>query len=54
MAKPIQATPELRGKEANLFIEKMHKRENSPISKIDKQIVKRILKNWKTFDEIQN
>ena len=36
MAKPIRATPTLRGEEAEKFIKQMIKRENSPISNIDK------------------
>ncbi|MBI2669045.1 hypothetical protein HYX14_04325 [Candidatus Woesearchaeota archaeon] len=32
MAKPIRATPTLRGKEAKKFLELMAKRERSPLS----------------------
>ena len=53
MAKPIRANPELRGEDAVRFAERMYQADRNPISKTDKAIAKRILKNWKTFDAIQ-
>ena len=52
-AKPIRATPILKGQDAIRFAEEMYKADRMPLSKIDRQIFKRIIKNWKTFDEIQ-
>ncbi len=50
MAKPIRATPTLRGEEAKKFVEMMIKRENSPISKVDKMLYNDINKNKKYFE----
>ena len=49
MAKPIRATPELKGQEANNFIEKMIYIENTPISKKDKSLVDDLKANVKFF-----
>ncbi len=51
MAKPIRATPELRGQEAVDFIKKMHAFDKSPISKVDKKIAAEIRKNEKFFSQ---
>ena len=50
MAKPIRATPELRGKEAIRFIERMHRFEKEPISKIDKDFLKRLKEKTPYFE----
>lgn len=50
MAKPIRATPVLRGKDAIRFIRRMHAVETQPMSKIDKETLKRLKKNWKFFE----
>lgn len=42
MAKPIRATPELKGEEASKFIEKMHRFERAPINSVDKAILSRV------------
>lgn len=42
MAKPIRATPELRGKEADEFLRKMHERERAPITKRTIELAKRL------------
>lgn len=42
MAKPIRATPELRGKEADEFLRKMHEREKAPITKRTIELSRRI------------
>ncbi len=42
MAKPIRATPALRGKEADEFLKKMHERETSPITKKTIELAKRL------------
>ena len=54
MAKPIRATPTLRGEEAEKFIKQMIKRENSPISNIDKVLYANINKNRKYFESFLN
>ncbi|MEK6921430.1 MAG: hypothetical protein AABX82_06085 [Nanoarchaeota archaeon] len=54
MAKPIQATPTLRGEEAENFVQQMIKRENSPISLIDKALYTNINKNKKYFESFLN
>lgn len=46
MAKPIRATPTLRGKEAAEFLRKMREREQAPITKKTIELVKE-LKNLK-------
>ncbi len=48
MAKPIRATPTLRGKEADEFLRKMRKRENAPIKKKAVKLVKE-LKEFKLY-----
>ena len=42
MAKPIRATPALRGKEADEFLRKMHERETAPITEEDRKLAKRL------------
>lgn len=54
MAKPIRATPTLRGEEAEKFIKQMIKREKSPISNIDKMLYANINKNRKYFESFFN
>lgn len=49
MAKPIRATPILNREETKLFIKNMFEFENSKISKVDINIVKRLEKNSKLF-----
>ena len=49
MAKPIRATPELRGEIADAFIKRMINVENSKISKADKILSKEIKENSKYF-----
>jgi hypothetical protein len=50
MAKPIRATPTLKGEEAKQFVEMMIKREKSPISKVDKALYEQINKKRKFFE----
>lgn len=50
MAKPIRATPVLRGKDAIRFIEEMHRVETEPISEVDKETIKRLKKNTPFFE----
>lgn len=50
MAKPIRATPVLRGKDAIRFIEEMHRVEREPISKVDRETLKRLKKNAAFFE----
>jgi hypothetical protein len=46
MAKPIRATPALKGKEAVDFVLNMQKRENSKrISKVDLELIKLMNEN---------
>jgi len=47
MAKPIKSTPELVGKEADIFLEKMIKVDNSRITSKQKSFAKEIDKNMK-------
>ncbi|MEW5896995.1 MAG: hypothetical protein AB1668_04845 [Nanoarchaeota archaeon] len=54
MAKPIRATPTLRGEEAEHFVQEMIKRENSPISTIDKILYANVNKNRKYFESFLN
>lgn len=54
MAKPIRATPTLRGQEAENFVKQMIKREKSPISQIDKLLYADINKNRKYFESFLN
>ncbi len=50
MAKPIRATPVLRGKDAIRFIERMHQVETQPMTKLDKKIRDRVKRNSKFFE----
>lgn len=50
MAKPIRATPELKGEEAAKFIEKMHRFEKAPINAIDRAILDRVKSKAPYFD----
>ena len=45
MAKPIRATPTLSGNEANIFLEKMIKIEDSRITFKQKRVAKEIKEN---------
>lgn len=54
MAKPIRATPTLRGEEAENFVKQMIKREKSPISNIDKALFADVAKNKKYFESFLN
>ena len=54
MAKPIRATPTLRGKEATHFLEQMKKRETSPLSEIDKRLYANVDKHRKYFESFLN
>lgn len=49
MAKPIRATPSLRGEEANKFVCKMIELDRSKISSLDRKIVIEIKKNAAFF-----
>ena len=44
MAKPIGLTPVLSGKDAEVFLRKMRKRETAPITKKDRELAKRLEK----------
>lgn len=50
MAKPIRATPVLRGKDANRFIRRMHEVETQPMTELDKKIRDRVEKNSNFFE----
>lgn len=50
MAKPIRATPELKGEEAVRFIERMHRLEKAPITAIDRDILARVRSKAAYFD----
>lgn len=54
MAKPIRATPTLRGEDAQRFVQEMIKRENAPISNIDKVLYAHVNKNRKYFESFLN
>ena len=54
MAKPIRATPALRGEEARRFIKRMEKRENSPLSEIDKKLYASVEKHREYFESFLN
>jgi len=54
MAKPIRATPTLRGEDARKFVDSMIKRERSPMSQIDKLLYADINKNRKYFESFLN
>ena len=49
MAKPIKATPTLVGKEADRFIERMIRVENSKITQEQKRETKEIIQNIKAL-----
>lgn len=42
MAKPIKATPVLTGDDAKRFLDAMFKKQNSPITKKEKEIIEAI------------
>jgi len=52
MAKPIRATPELKGEDADNFLRKMILVEKSPITKQDKELVKQIALNSQFFKAV--
>lgn len=54
MVKPIRATPTLRGEDAQRFVQEMIKRENSPISTMDKVLYAHVNKNRKYFESFLN
>lgn len=47
MAKPIKSTPELSGEEANKFLERMIKVENSKITLKQRELSREIERNMK-------
>ena len=49
MAKPIRATPELKGEDAKKFIKKMILLEKAKINKVDKELAKQIEVNSRLF-----
>jgi hypothetical protein len=49
MAKPIESTPTLRGKDAKRFLKQMIKAENTAPSKLSKQIANDIKENRKIW-----
>ena len=49
MAKPILATPELTGKQANNFIEKMIEVEKAGLTSYQKKMLNEIKSNRKSF-----
>lgn len=54
MAKPIRATPTLRGDDAKKFVKLMIKRENSPMSEIDKKLYANVEKHREYFESFLN
>ena len=52
MAKPIRATPALKGEEALKFIEKMHRTEKAPLSQADKAVLERLEAKRPYFDSL--
>jgi hypothetical protein len=54
MAKPIRATPTLRGAEAERFVKEMVRKENSPMSNIDKMLYASINRKRKYFESFLN
>ena len=52
MAKPIRATPELKGEDADKFLRKMILVEKSPITNQDKELVRQIESNSQFFKVI--
>lgn len=53
MAKPIRATPELRGDEANKFLDRMISVERAGMSRVDRKFAKEIAENTKFFESIE-
>jgi len=49
MAKPIRATPTLRGPDAVRFVKDMLKREKEGPTSFDRQVAKSLKKNWKIW-----
>lgn len=49
MAKPIRATPTLKGDDAVKFVRNMIQRERSAPTDFDKHIVKSLKRNWKIW-----
>jgi len=49
MAKPIRATPKLRGEEANEFVKRMIIVEKTKLSKIDRDLIRKIEENKNFF-----
>ena len=49
MAKPIRATPQLKGEEVEKFVRLMIKIDKSKINKVDKNLVKQIKQNSPFF-----
>ncbi|MEK6935880.1 MAG: hypothetical protein AABW67_03765 [Nanoarchaeota archaeon] len=49
MAKPIRATPELKGEDANKFLRKMLEVETSKITFKQKELSKEIIQNMKAL-----
>lgn len=54
MAKPIRATPTLRGEEAERFVREMIKKENAPISPADRLLYAEVNRNRKYFESFLN
>jgi len=54
MAKPIRATPTLRGEEARKFLKLMDKRENSPMSETDRKLYASVEKHREYFESFLN
>lgn len=54
MAKPIRATPELRGEEANEFLRKMAEVEKTGISEIDRKLAMAVKSNSRFFESIES
>ena len=54
MAKPIRATPELRGEEANRFLRKMAEIERTGISEVDRKLAEAVKSNSKFFGFIES
>ncbi|MDD4878198.1 MAG: hypothetical protein PHO02_04125 [Candidatus Nanoarchaeia archaeon] len=54
MAKPIRATPTLRGEDAERFVKQMIKKETSAISRIDKELYADVEKNRRFFESFLN
>ena len=50
MAKPIRATPELKGESADIFLKKMISVERTRISKKDQELSNQIKENLEFFN----